>query len=98
MPLTLTEGILPPGTEKRAAARLCDAMLKWHGLNGNQFMTPNVTASIDIIPKGLTLSGSQEAPCVWIEWKTPSIAWNSRESYTDTGDSVGPRLTMKMWT
>ena len=49
--LTLTEGVLPTGTEKKAAARLCDAMMKWHGLTGNKFMTPNITASIHIIPK-----------------------------------------------
>ena len=43
MPLTLTlsEGVLPIGTEKQAFARLCDAMLKWHGLAGNTVMTPN---------------------------------------------------------
>lgn len=77
--LTLTEGAIPKGTEQKAAARLCDAMVKWHGLTGNKFMTPNITASVHIIPKGLTLSGSKEADCVWIEWKTPSIAWSTNE-------------------
>ncbi|MFZ5863916.1 MAG: 4-oxalocrotonate tautomerase [Nitrospirota bacterium] len=81
MPLTLTlsEGVLPPGTEQQAFARLCDAMLKWHDLAGNAVMTPNVTGSIHVIPKGLTFSGSKETPGAWIEWKVPSFAFNTRE-------------------
>ena len=81
MPLTLTlsEGVLPTGTEKQAFARLCDAMLKWHGLAGNTVMTPNITGSIHVIPKGLTFSGSQEASAAWIEWKVPSFAFNTRD-------------------
>jgi hypothetical protein len=44
MPLTLTlsEGVLPTGTEKQAFTRLSEAMLKWHGHTGNPVMTPNV--------------------------------------------------------
>jgi len=30
--LTLTEGVLPRGTEKATFVKLCQAMLKWHGL------------------------------------------------------------------
>ena len=36
--LTLTEGVLPKGSEKQAFARLSEAMLKWHGLTGNPVM------------------------------------------------------------
>ena len=36
--LTLTEGVLPPGSEKIAVARITDAMLKWHGLTGNKLI------------------------------------------------------------
>lgn len=54
-------------------------MLKWHGLAGNTVMTPNVTGSIHIVPKGLTFSGSKEASAAWIEWKVPSFAFNTRD-------------------
>lgn len=81
MPLTLTisEGVLPAGDEKKAFARLCEAMLKWHGLTGNQVMTPNVVGSIHIIPKDLTFSGAKEAPVAFVEWKVPSFAFATRE-------------------
>lgn len=81
MPLTLTlsEGALPAGTEKQAFTRLCDAMLKWHGLTGNKVMTPNVVGSIHVIPKELTFSGAKEATIAFIEWKVPSFAFNTRE-------------------
>lgn len=81
MPLTLTlsEGALPTGAEKQAFARLCDAMLKWHGLLGNKVMTPNVTGSIHVIPRGFTFSGSKESAAAWIEWKVPSFAFNTRD-------------------
>ncbi len=48
MPLTLTmtEGVLPKGTEKATFVKLCQAMLKWHGLTDNPVMTPNVIGSI----------------------------------------------------
>ena len=82
MPLTLTvtEGVLPKGSEKRAYERLSDAMLKWHGLSGNKFMTPNVIGAINVISKEHTFSGSQEAPVAFIEWKVPSFAFTSRET------------------
>lgn len=81
MPLTLTlsEGVLPNGTEKKAFSRLCDTMLKWHGLEGNTVMTPNVVGSIHIVPKDHTFSGAKEASVAFIEWKVPSFAFNSRE-------------------
>ncbi len=81
MPLTLTlsKGVLLAGTEKQAFARLCDAMLKWHGLSGNKVMTPNVVGSIHVIPKESTFSGSKEASIAFIEWKVPSFAFNNRE-------------------
>jgi len=81
MPLTLTvtEGVLPKGTEKATFARLCDAMLKWHGLTGNKVMTPNVIGSINVMSKEHTFSGSAEAPVAFIEWKVPSFAFATRE-------------------
>lgn len=77
--LTLTEGVLPVGTEKQAFSKLSDAMLKWHGLTGNKVMTPNVIGSINIIPKEHTFSGSKEAGVAFIEWKVPSFAFNTRD-------------------
>ena len=81
MPLTLTlsEGVLPMGTEKQAVARLTDSMLKWHALTGNSVMTPNVTATVHVLPKGSTFSGGKEFAGAWVEWKVPSFAFNSRE-------------------
>ena len=81
MPLTLTlsEGVLPVGTEKQAFGKLSDAMLKWHGLTGNKVLTPNVVGSINIIPKQHTFSGSKEANVAFIEWKVPSFAFATRE-------------------
>jgi len=77
--LTLTEGVLPNGAEKQAIAKLTESMLKWHGLSGNKVMTPNVTAQVQILPKSATFSGGKEFSGVWVEWKTPSFAFNSRE-------------------
>ncbi len=81
MPLTLTlsEGVLPAGTEKQAFMRLSEAMQKWHGLTGNAVMTPNVTGTIHVLPKGSTFSGLEEVSAAWIEWKVPSFAFNTRE-------------------
>ena len=81
MPLTLTlsEGVLPTGNEKQAVARITDSMLKWHGLTGNRVMTPNITATVHVLPKGSTFSGGKEFAGAWAEWKVPSFALNSRE-------------------
>jgi hypothetical protein len=77
--LTLTEGVLPTGTEKQAVARITDSMLKWHGLTGNSVMTPNITATVHVLPKSSTFSGGKEFAGAWAEWKVPSFALNSRE-------------------
>jgi len=84
MPLTLTvtEGVLPKGTEKGTFAKLCQAMLKWHGLSGNRVMTPNVVGSINVLPKEGTFSGMEETPVVFIEWKVPSFAFTDRKIQT----------------
>lgn len=81
MPLTFTvsEGALPQGAEKEAFTRLCDTMLKWHGLSGNKVMTPNITGTIHVLPEGSTFSGSKEVSAAWIEWKVPSFAFNTRK-------------------
>ena len=78
--LTLTEGVLPAGTEDQAIAQLTEAMLKWHGLSGNGVMTPNVTASVHLLPKSATFSGGKAFSGAWVEWKVPSFAFNSRET------------------
>ena len=77
--LTLTEGVLPKGTEKQAVKELTDSMLKHHGLTGNSVMTPNVTAIVNIQEMGSTFSGGKEFLGAWIEWKVPSFAFASRD-------------------
>lgn len=77
--LTLTEGVLPPGTEALAVSRITEALLKWHGLAGNRVMTPNVTASLHVMPRGTTFSGGEPVDGAWVEWKTPAFAFASQE-------------------
>lgn len=77
--LTLTEGVLPPGAEKQAVEQITDAMLQRHSLTGNKVMTPNVTATVHVLPKESTFSGGQEFAGAWVEWKVPSFAFASRE-------------------
>ena len=80
MPLTLTvsEGVLPPGQERVAFARLSELMLEWHGLAGNETMTSNVVGSLHVAPKGTTFCGMEAADVVFIEWKVPSFAFTDR--------------------
>ncbi len=77
--LTLTEGVLPKGTEKATFSKLSNCMMKWHGLLGNKVITPNIVGSIHVIPREHTFSGSEEAPVVFIEWKVPSFAFSTRD-------------------
>ncbi|MGB0911096.1 MAG: 4-oxalocrotonate tautomerase [Nitrospirales bacterium] len=77
--LTLTEGVLPPGNEQYAVARITDSMLRWHGLSGNTVMTPNITATVHVLPKGSTFSGGKEFTGAWAEWKVPAFALNTRD-------------------
>jgi hypothetical protein len=79
MPLTLTAtaGVFPEGTEQRVFQKLCEAMLRWHGLTGNAAMTANVVGSINILPKELTYAGLEASTVVFIEWKVPSIAFST---------------------
>lgn len=81
MPLTLTvtEGSLPSGNEKTAFSRLCECMLKWHGLTGNTVMTPNVVGALHVVPPQHTFSGGNTANVAFIEWKVPSFAFATRE-------------------
>lgn len=81
MPLTLTftEGVLPAGSEKQAVKQMTETMLKWHGLSGNKVMTANITAMVNIIPKSKSFSGGEEISAAWIEWKTPSFAFNTKQ-------------------
>lgn len=72
--LTLTEGVLPIGTEKKAVQKITDSLLKTHDLTGNTVMTPNITANVHIVPKGMSFSGGEEFLGAWAEWKVPSFA------------------------
>jgi hypothetical protein len=77
--LTLTEGVIPVGSEKDAVAKITHSMLKHHNLLGNKAMTPNVTAHVSVLPRNSTFSGGEEFAGVWMEWKVPSFAFASRE-------------------
>jgi len=77
--LTLTEGVLPKGDEKVAYRRLAAAMLKWHGLAGNDIMTSNVVGSIHLVGRDQTFTGNDETPVAFIEWKVPSFAFTDRQ-------------------
>ena len=77
--LTLTEGVLPQGTENQAFAKLSESMLRLHGLSGNTFMTSNVVGSIHLIKPEHTFSGLREAGVAFVEWKVPSFAFTDRE-------------------
>lgn len=76
--LTLTEGVLPAGTEKQAIAELTQALLAHHGLTGNAVMTPNVTAHLHLLPKGCTFAAGEEVEGAWVETKTPAFALAER--------------------
>lgn len=77
--LTLTEGVLPKGQEKVAFARLSDAMLRWHGLAGNNAITPNIVGAIHVLPEEHTFAGSKNSAVAFVEWKVPSFAFAARE-------------------
>ncbi len=77
--LTLTEGVIPAGSEKEAVQKITNSMLNHHGLLGNTVMTPNITAHVSVLPKSSTFSGGEEFSGVWMEWKVPSFAFSSRE-------------------
>lgn len=81
MPLTLTatESVFPKGTERTVFKKLCEAMLKRHGLLGNPVMTPNVVGSIHIVPQEHTYAGLEDTSVVFVEWKVPSFAFATRE-------------------
>lgn len=76
--LTLTEGVLPEGTEAQAIQLLSAAMLKSHGLTENTVMTPNITATLHILGKNQTFSGGKPFAGAWVEWRVPSFAFADR--------------------
>lgn len=77
--LTLTEGVLSVDAAKTAIARITDSFLRHHGMAGNTVMTPNVTAHVNLLPKGMTFAGGKEVDGAWIETKTPSFALADRD-------------------
>lgn len=81
MPLTLTysEGVIPEAAVPQVVSKLTDSMLQWHGLTGNKVMTPTVTGQVHVMPKGTTFTGGKELAGAWVEWKTPSFAFSTRE-------------------
>ena len=84
MPLTLiiTEGVLPKSRHQATVARLSEAFLKLHGLDGNKFFTPNVIGHISELPAGSTYAGMSPTPVAIVEWLTPSFAFATRDIQT----------------
>jgi len=94
--LTLTEGVLPVGTEAQAVQELTDAMLKAHGLLGNEVMTPNITATVQVLPPSQTFFGGKPAKGIWAEWRTPSFAFSDhgvRQTYFKEATDILERLS-----
>jgi hypothetical protein len=77
--LTLTEGVLPANAVPTAIEQITASFLKHHALTGNKLMTPNVTAHVHIVPRGLSFAGGQVVEGAWIETRTPSFALADRE-------------------
>ncbi|SFM29816.1 4-oxalocrotonate tautomerase [Rugamonas rubra] len=77
--LTLTEGVLPLGTEKLAIAQITDAFLKHHGLTDNATMRANITANVHVLPREATFAGGRNFSGAWVEWKVPSFALAERQ-------------------
>lgn len=81
MPISLTfsEGVLSPAAISQAAAQITDSLLKHHALSGNKVMTPNITALVNVVPKGFAFAGGEPVDGAWIETKTPSFALASHD-------------------
>lgn len=77
--LTLTENVLPKGTEKHAVEQITAAFLKHHGLAGNKTMASNVTATVHILPREATFAGGHPVAGAWVEWKVPAFALAERD-------------------
>jgi hypothetical protein len=77
--LTLTQGVVPAGQETVALRRLSEAMLRWHGLTGNPFMTAAVIGTVHVLPEAVTYAGLAPGPVAFIEWKVPPVAFTQRE-------------------
>jgi hypothetical protein len=72
--LTLTEGVLPDAAIPQAVEQITNAFLRHHALSGNRVMTPNVTAHVNLLPRGLSFAGGKPVEGAWIETTTPSFA------------------------
>lgn len=72
--LTVTEGVLSQEKIEQAIEKLTALFLAHHGMTGNKVMTRNVTAHVNIIPKGLSFAAGKPVEGAWIESKTPSFA------------------------
>jgi hypothetical protein len=80
--LTLTEGVLPQPAISQAVEQITHSFMKHHALSGNKVMTANVTAHVNVLPKGLSFAGGKEVEGAWIETKTPSFALASHDVQT----------------
>lgn len=77
--LTLTQGVIPSEKHASAIEKITESFLRHHALSGNSVMTPNVTAHLNVLPKGATFAGGKPVEGAWLETKTPSFALADRE-------------------
>lgn len=80
--LTLTEGVIPADKTGLAVSKITESFLRHHGLGGNKVMTPNVTAHLNILPKGHTFAAGLPIEGAWVETKTPSFALANHDIQT----------------
>ena len=77
--ITITEGVLPKGSEKQVVSKITDAFLNHHGLLGNKVITRNITAQFLWLPRNQSFQGGEEFSGAWVEAKTPAFAFTDRE-------------------
>ncbi|MEW8507177.1 MAG: hypothetical protein AB2598_10765 [Candidatus Thiodiazotropha sp.] len=88
--LTLTEDVLPAGSEQAAIECLTDAMLERQGLTGNQVIDPNITANVNILPINETYSGGRLTVPGWNGKRRhlPSPIVTSKEAFFDNATEI----------
>ncbi len=81
MPISvqLTEGLLTAQGEREVFARVADALLEVHGLEGNAFMTPNVIGHVVVTPEATSYVGGKPASLAIVEVKVPSITFPNHD-------------------
>jgi hypothetical protein len=98
MPITVTatKGLFTPNNAKKVVPELSALMLKLHGLSGNNFITPVVIGSMNIVSEEHIFSGGVPVPAVFIEWKVPSFSFGTQEicdNYVKEATEIAVKLS-----